>query len=61
MGKYVIVNEHGRRIGESHPRARLTDHEVALIAELAEDGMSYKQIAERFELAEGLRKAVVRR
>ena len=38
-----------RRIGESHPRAKLTDHEIDLIRELAEDGLSVAQIAEKFE------------
>lgn len=59
---YVVVNEHGRRIGESHPRARLTDHEIDLIRELAEDevdegsgkvirkGMSYREIGKKFEM-----------
>jgi hypothetical protein len=28
----VKFNEQGRRIGESHPRATLTDHEVELLA-----------------------------
>lgn len=32
----VLVNEKGRRVGETHPRARLTDHEVDLIRELHE-------------------------
>lgn len=60
--KYVVVNERGRRIGESHPRARLTDHEIDLIRELAEDetdpitgklirkGLSYREIAAKFDM-----------
>lgn len=28
MSRPVKINERGRRIGESHPRAVLTDHEV---------------------------------
>lgn len=48
--KYVLVNERGRRIGESHPRAKLTDHEIDLIRDLAEEGMSYRQIAAKFEI-----------
>lgn len=59
--KYVVVNERGRRIGESHPRAKLTDHEIDLIRDLAEDevdtagkvirkGMSYREIAKKFEM-----------
>jgi hypothetical protein len=46
----VAVNERGRRIGESHPRAVLTDHEVDLIRELAEQGLTYGQIAEKFDM-----------
>ena len=57
----IVLNEHGRRINESHPRALLTDHEINLIRKLHEDGLdrqgrvvrkglSYRQIAERFEV-----------
>jgi hypothetical protein len=45
----VAVNDQGRRIGESHPRAKLTNHEVDLVHELVEEGMSYRQVAEKFE------------
>jgi hypothetical protein len=56
----IVLNEHGRRINESHPRALLTDHEINLIRKLHEDGLdrqghvirkglSYRQIAEKFE------------
>lgn len=31
MERAVKINEQGRRIGESHPRAVLTDHEVDLL------------------------------
>lgn len=34
MEQAVKINEKGRRIGESHPRAILTDHEVDLLMEL---------------------------
>lgn len=37
MDKLVKINEHGRRIGESHPRAVLSDHEVALLLELLDE------------------------
>lgn len=33
------------------PRAKLTDHEVALIHEMLEDGMSPRQVAQKFEEA----------
>ncbi len=49
--KEVQVNENGRRIGQSHPRAKLTDHEVDLIRELYEElageGMGNHKIAEQ--------------
>jgi len=56
--KYVKVDEHGRRIGESQPRAKLSDHEVRLlrefVAELAADGATsheaYRRAAEKFEV-----------
>lgn len=34
MSQVVKINEQGRRIGESHPRAVLSDHEIELLQEL---------------------------
>lgn len=55
--RVVKLNENGRRIGESNPRAELTDHEVALLlelrAEVKEDGTpkhSYGWLADKFEI-----------
>lgn len=31
------------------PRAKLTDHEVALIHEMIEEGMTYSQVVKKFE------------
>src|SRR5687767_8941796 len=61
MPKLVKVNEEGRRIGESHPRAKLTDHEVDLLQQLIdmliEEGKSpveaYEIAAQKFELTAG--------
>ena len=39
------LNDLGRRIGESHPRAKLTDADVELVHALVEDGLSYAQVA----------------
>ena len=51
----VGVDENGNRVGEDHPRAKLTDHEVELIRELyetrAEWGGSARKIAEKFEVS----------
>ncbi|WP_334157906.1 hypothetical protein [Oryzomicrobium sp.] len=54
MLKTVAVNEAGLRIGEDHPNAELTDAEVERIRSLHEaDGMSYSQLAEKFEISKG--------
>lgn len=45
----VMVNECGSRIGQDHPGAKLTDHEVELMRKLYEQGMGYKRLAQRFE------------
>lgn len=47
----VAVNDRGRRIGESHPRAKLDDHEIDLIRELLEEGMSLGEAAAKFDIS----------
>lgn len=59
----VGVNDLGRRCGETHHRAKLSDHDVDLMRELAEDtvlddgtilpGLTYGQLAEKFEVSRG--------
>lgn len=49
--KQVAVNEAGYRIGEDHPAAKLTNHEVELILELREQCMSYGDIARKFDIS----------
>ena len=51
--RMVMVNDLGRRIGETHPRAVLTDHEVDLVLDLHEDGMTLTEIAAKFEVSKG--------
>lgn len=46
----VGVNEKGKRVGESHQRAKLSDHEIDLIRDLFDDGMSISEIARKFEI-----------
>lgn len=43
----IQLNELGRRVGESHPGAKLTDADVDLVHLLIEDGLSYAQVAEK--------------
>ena len=57
----VGVNELGMRVGESHQRAKLTDHEIDLIHQLLDDAEADKaagrkylrdyEIAEKFEIS----------
>lgn len=47
----VAFNECGMRIGETHHNAKLTDHEVELIRQLHEQGLTYERLAEKFEVS----------
>lgn len=51
--RLVGVGESGHRVGEDHGRAKLTDHEVELIRQLAESGMGHREIAVKFEISRG--------
>lgn len=56
----IAINELGRRIGQSHPRAKLTDHEVELLVWLVEHGgMSLAQAAEKFEVSKSCAQKLV--
>lgn len=50
MSRVVGVNERGLRVGEDHQHARLTDAECELIRQMHEGGMSYKKLADKFEV-----------
>lgn len=47
--RIVQLNERGNRVGESNPRAKLTDEEVRLLLDLREEGFSYGWLAQKFE------------
>lgn len=58
--KTVAIGPNGRRVGETHPNAKLTDHDCDLIRELATQrdeqgrvtrpGLSYTILARKFEV-----------
>jgi hypothetical protein len=49
MTAAIGVNDLGSRVGESHHRARLTQHDVDLIRDLHEDyGLGYGRLAAKF-------------
>ena len=49
--RLVAVNDRGALVGESHPRAKLTDHEVDLVLALRDDGLSLGRIARIMEVS----------
>lgn len=49
--RLIAVNDKGLAIGESHPRAVLTDHDIGLLLELREEGFSMQWLAEKFEVS----------
>jgi hypothetical protein len=56
----VGVNAGGYRVGETHHRAKLSDADVELILYLREAGLSYKQIADKFDDGLVVSKSTVR-
>lgn len=61
MTRVTWVNELGRRIGEGHQRAKLSDADVDLILALHEAGVGYARIAKKFDdLPGGIAKSTVR-
>lgn len=51
MQTRIFYNEFGRRIGESSTKAKLTDHEVDLVIDLLDAGLSYAKIATKFDVS----------
>jgi hypothetical protein len=51
--KLVFVNDSGKRIGEDHHRAKLTDKDTELVFYLRDAGLSYLQIAQKFDDIDG--------
>lgn len=60
MAVYVKVNDRGNRVGDSHGRAKFSDHEVDMMRQLHEGGMSCRDIARKFEANDGYVSRVLR-
>lgn len=56
----VGVNSYGYRVGESHHRAKLSDADVELILYLREAGLSFAEIAGKFDDGYTVSKSTVR-
>ena len=48
--RLVGVNEGGRRVGDYHPNAKLSDGDVELILGMHSEGWGYKRLAQKFEV-----------
>lgn len=55
----VRFNASRRRVGESHPKAKLTDGEVELIRELWRQGIGPKRIGEKMECSVNTVKSII--
>lgn len=53
MQQTVAVNEMGQRIGQDHPRAKLSDREVELMQQLRDEGLALRELARTFECSLG--------
>ena len=47
--RLLQFSEYGKRIGETHHKAKLPDHEVELMVQLYDEGCGYQWLAEKFE------------
>lgn len=56
----VGLNASGYRVGESHHRAKLADADIETILYLREAGMSYREIASKFDDGVCISKSTVR-
>lgn len=47
----VGVNDIGRRVGDSHHNAKLTDGDVELLLAMHAEGWGYRRLAAKFEVS----------
>jgi hypothetical protein len=50
MKVMVALNEDNRRVGQTHPAAKLSDADIDLVFALREAGLSFGQIAAKFDV-----------
>lgn len=47
----VGVNDIGRRVGDSHHNAKMTDGDVELLLAMHNEGWGYRRLAAKFEIS----------
>jgi hypothetical protein len=50
----VGVNDIGRRVGDSHHNAKLTDADVERLLAMHDEGWGYRRLAAKFEVSKSL-------
>ena len=50
----IAINDIGRRVGDSHHNAKLTNSEVDMLLEMHEQGMGYGRLSAKFEVSKSL-------
>lgn len=55
----VGVNDIGRRVGDSHHNAKLTDTDVELLRALRGEGWGYRKLAAKFEVSKRLVRDII--
>lgn len=58
--RMVAVNDLGCRIGEDHPRAELTNADVARLLALHDEGFGYKRLARMFDISPSQARNIVK-
>ena len=58
--RLVGVSEHGRPVGEDHPNAVLTNHEVDLMLRLRGEGWGWKRLTAKFQVSRSQVKRICR-
>lgn len=56
----VGVNDIGRRVGDSHHNAKLTDADVDLLLTLHGEGWGYRKLAAKFEVSKSLVRYIIK-
>jgi hypothetical protein len=54
----VGINDKGRRVGQFHPQAKFSDHEIELVRALIESGMTHKEIKDKMDCSLDLIKKI---
>jgi len=60
MVRMIGVNEQGRRVGDSHHNAKLSDGDVELLQALHGEGWGYRRLAAKFEVSKSLVRDIVK-